>query len=86
MRSVTNTRHTCGTGTAATLEALLGIILIVLSVFQLVSSQESLPDFTVTVILIVVLLAGIALTYLGVERHKDIRRSPDAAHKRDKRS
>lgn len=83
MRGSTKTRHIDGTGFTATLEALLGIVLIVLAVFQLVSDQESLPGFAATILLIVVLLAGVALTYLGVERRKDIRHKSDGAHSQD---
>ncbi|MCC6102390.1 MAG: hypothetical protein SOI23_06650 [Atopobiaceae bacterium] len=72
-----------GTGIVALVEAVAGIILIIVAVYQLVSSQESLPGFAMTILLVVILLVGVALAYLGIERHKDARRGSVGSHSKD---
>lgn len=64
-------RATRGASVPAILEALLGIVLICLAAWRLGADQSLAPGFIATVCYVALLLVGVALTYLGVERQRD---------------
>lgn len=55
------------------LAALAGVALMGLAIWQLSRDQASAPGFVATLAYVVLLLIGVALTYLGIERSKDAR-------------
>ncbi|WP_298579267.1 hypothetical protein [uncultured Olegusella sp.] len=64
-------RATRGASVPAILETLLGIVLICLAAWRLGADQSLAPGFIATVCYVALLLVGVALTYLGVERRRD---------------
>ncbi len=74
-KNYSHIRATRGASVPAVLEALLGIVLICLAAWQLGADQSLAPGFMATVCYVALLLVGVALTYLGVERQRDAKHS-----------
>lgn len=60
-------------GVPPVVETLAGIALAGVAVSQLVAGARTFPSFGETLVMLVLLLVGIALIYLGFERRRDAR-------------
>ena len=65
-------------------ETLAGVVLVAVAASQLVAGAQRFPSFAETLVMLVLLLVGIALIYLGFERHRDGKRADGRSrHSRD---